>query len=422
MAGRAVRPTIAPPAVRTVPGGPGSAALAGVKVLDVTWSVAGPYVCRALADFGATVVKVESRKRPDLGRTASPFHARNDEFPLEGSGLFHNCNAGKLGLELDLSNPDGKGVFEDLAGWADIVVESFSAGAFTRMGFGYEWLARVNPGAILLSSCLPGQTGTLALPGYGNLTTALFGFTAVTRWPGRQAAGPFGAYTDIVSPRFGLAGVLAALDHRRRTGRGQHLDLSQAECSLHFMAPALLDAELNGQVAEARGNADPERAPHGVYPTAGTDQWIAVVCCDDAAWRALAGQLGRADLAGLTTAERLARREELDTLVGSWTAPQEAAALQEELQGLGVAAHQVQNTHECLADPQLAHRGHYVHAAHTLLGPVVVEGPRFRLSRTPGAIPAAGPVYGEHNEHVLRDLLGYDDERIADLVIGGALG
>ncbi len=390
-------------------------ALDGLRVLDLAWSVAGPYVGRNLADFGATVVKVENRARPDLTRTTSPFHPRNVEVPMEGSGLFANCNAGKLGIELNLGDPAGRETLWDLVRWADVMVESFSAGALDRMGFGYQALAAANPEIILLSSCLPGQTGTLDMPGLGNLTTALFGFTTTTRWPGRSACGPFGAYTDIVSPRFGLAAVLAALDHRRRTGRGQHLDLSQAESSMHLQAPALLDAEVNGRPFEGRGNRDLVLAPHGVHrtrldtgtdgeadPEEETEAWVAIACADDSQWRALAGWLGRPDLAALSAAERHTRHDELDGMITARTTVLDAAVVQDELQALGVAAHRVQNTAGCLSDPQLAHRQHYRTVEHPLLGPVVVEGPRFHLSRTPARVASPGPTYGQHEAEVRR--------------------
>ncbi len=386
-------------------------ALDGLRVLDLAWSVAGPYVGRSLADFGATVVKVESRARPDLTRTTSPFHPRNAGVPMEGSGLFANCNAGKLGIELDLADPHDRETLWGLVRWADVMVESFSAGALERMGFGYEALAAANPRIILLSSCLPGQTGTLDMPGLGNLTTALFGFTTTTRWPGRSACGPFGAYTDIVSPRFGLAALLAALDHRRRTGRGQHLDLSQAESSMHVQTPALLDAEVNGRPFEGRGNRDPVLAPHGVYrtrldhdadPEAESEAWVAIACADGAQWRVLAGWLARPDLAALTGAERHSRQDELDSLIAARTAGLDATAVQDELQALGVAAHRVQNTAGCLSDPQLAHRNHYLTVEHPLLGPVVIEGPRFRLSRTPARITTPGLTYDQHQAEVRR--------------------
>jgi crotonobetainyl-CoA:carnitine CoA-transferase CaiB-like acyl-CoA transferase len=396
--------------------------LEGLKVVDLTWSIAGPYVGRSLADFGATVVRVETQQKVDVTRTVMPLHPLDDEHPLECGGLFANSNAGKLGIELDLNTDAGREVLWDLLRWADVVIESFSAGAFTRMGFGYERVAAVNPSVIVLSSCLPGQTGCLDLPGYGNLSSAMFGFHFTTRWPDRPAAGPFGAYTDTVSPRFALAALLGAIDHRRRTGEGQYLDLSQVESSLHFLSPALLDAEVNGREFASLGNGDAEMAPHGVYQAIGNDRWVALACETDAAWEALAGEIGRADLGAMRLGERLARRDELDAVVAAWTAKFTPEEAERHLQALGVAAHQVQNSPECLADPQLAHRGHYVTIDHPFIGPVPVEGPRTRLSRTPGRVKRPGPMYGQHVYEVLTELLGYDEDRVADVAASGALG
>ena len=414
-------PAAAPAPADPTTGGRGDV-LDGLKVLDLTWSIAGPYVGRGLADFGATVVKVESRHRVDVTRTVSPLHPGNDQHPLEGSGLFSNSNAGKLGIELDLRVAAARDILWDLIRWADVVVESFSAGAFSRMGFGYERLREVNPDVILLSSCLPGQTGTLELPGYGNLSSAMFGFHFTTRWPDRGAAGPFGAYTDTVSPRFALAGLLAAIDHRRRTGEGQHLDISQAEASLHLLAPALLDVEVNGREFEPLGNADLQLAPHGVYPTAGDDEWVAIVVQSDDEWCRLAAELARPDLADLGAAERIERRDELDAAVAGWTAGLTREAVQDRLQGMGIAAHRVQNSSECLADPQLHHRGHYVEPDHPLLGPLPVEGPRYRLSATPGQVRGHGPTYGQHTFEVLTEILGYDADAVADAAVAEAFG
>jgi crotonobetainyl-CoA:carnitine CoA-transferase CaiB-like acyl-CoA transferase len=401
---------------------PGSRPLDGLKVVDLTWSIAGPYVGRGLADFGATVLKVETQQRVDVSRTVMPLHPLNETHPLECGGLFNNSNAGKLGIELDLGTGAGREVLWDLVRWADVVLESFSAGALDRMGFGYDRLVEENPSVILFSSCLPGQTGSLDLPGYGNLASALFGFHHVTRWPDRPAAGPFGAYTDTVSPRFGLAGLLAAIDHRRRTGEGQHLDLSQAEASLQFLAPGLLDAEVNGQEHRSLGNGDLAMAPHGVYPVQGEDQWLALACEHDQAWAALADAMNRSDLAELSTADRLDRRTELDGLVAVWTATRDGEALVSELQQLGVASHTVNNSGACLADPQLAHRGHYVTVEHPYIGPVLVEGPRVALSCTPGRIEGPGPLYGEHAFEILTEILGYEPDRVAEVAAGGGLG
>ncbi|MDH5290344.1 MAG: CoA transferase [Acidimicrobiia bacterium] len=393
-----------------------------LKVLDLTWSIAGPYVGRGLADFGATVVKVETQQRVDVTRTVMPLHPLNDQHPLECGGLFNNANAGKVGIELDLNTDAGREVLWDLIRWADVVLESFSAGAMERMGFGYERIRAVNPSVILYSSCLPGQTGSLDLPGYGNLASALFGFHHTTRWPDRAAAGPFGAYTDTVSPRFGLAGLLAAIDHRRRTGEGQRLDLSQAESSLQLLAPGLLDAEVNGREHISLGNGDLAMAPHGVYPVQGDDRWVALACEHDDAWAALAETLGRPDLRALPAAERLGRRAELDAVVAAWTAGHEGDALVEKLQLLGVASHLVNNSAGCLADPQLDHRGHWVTIDHPFIGPVPVEGPRMRLSRTPGRVDRPGPLYGEHAYEILTGRLGYDDDKVGEVAAGGGLG
>ncbi|MDH4145897.1 MAG: CoA transferase [Acidimicrobiia bacterium] len=397
-------------------------ALDGLKVLDLAWSVAGPSVGRLLADFGATVVRVEHRRRPDVARTSAPYHPASGAFPTEGTILFADVNAGKLGIELDLATDEGRRVCVDLARWADVAVESFSAGALARMGLGYDVLAAVNPALVLLSSCLPGQTGSLTMPGLGNLTTAHFGFTITTGWPDRVPSGPFGAYTDIVSPRFGLAAILAALEHRRRTGLGQHLDLSQAESSLHLQAVPLLDAEINGRAMAARGNRDDRMAPHGVYRAAGEDGWVAIACRHDADWAALASTLDRPELAGLRVDERRARHDELDALVGEWTRSRGAAEAESALQSRGIPSHQVQGSAECLADPQLAYRRHYREVDHPLLGPVTVQGPRFELSRTPGDTAVPGPLLGEHRDRVLIEVLGYDPATVAELAASGALG
>jgi crotonobetainyl-CoA:carnitine CoA-transferase CaiB-like acyl-CoA transferase len=396
--------------------------LSGLKVVDLTWSIAGPYVGRGLADFGATVVRVESRHKVDVTRTVTPLHPGNDDHPLEGSGLYSNTNAGKLGIELDLRVDAAKEVLWDLMRWADVVVESFSAGAFERMGYGYERLREVNPAVILLSSSLPGNTGNLELPGYGNLSSALFGYHITARWPDRPSAGPFGAYSDTVAPRFALAGLLAALDHRRRTGEGQHLDISQAEASLHFLAPGLLDVEVNGREFEPRGNADLQLAPHGVYPSAGEDEWVALAVQSDDDWRTLAGEMGRDDLAELTMAERLQRRAELDEVVSRWTKARTREEAQERLQGLGLAAHRVQNSAECLDDPQLRYREHYLTLDHPLLEPLPVEAPRYKLSATPGRVRAHGPSFGQDTYEVLTELLGYEADRIAEVAAAEAFG
>ncbi|HJU11009.1 MAG TPA: CoA transferase, partial [Candidatus Binataceae bacterium] len=227
--------------------------LNGIKIVDLFWAMAGPATTRVLADYGATVIRVESKRRLDTCRTIGPY--LNDKPGINNSGLFINLNAGKLGIALDLSNEDGRAVLRDLVRWADIVTESFSPKAMRAWGLHYEALREIKPDLIMVSSCLMGQTGPFAkFAGYGNLAAAMCGFGNLCGWPDRTPAGPYGSYTDCVAPRFTIAAILAALEYRRRTGRGQYIELSQAEASMHFLSPALLDYIANGRVQIAQGN------------------------------------------------------------------------------------------------------------------------------------------------------------------------
>ena len=400
------------------------AALADVKVLDFMWVMAGPAATRVLADYGATVVRIESTRRLDTARTLAPF--RGGALGAENSGCFQNLNAGKRMLTLDPSRDGGRRVILDLVRWADVVTESFSPGTMQRWGLDYAALSAVKPDLVMLSTCLMGQTGPLAtFAGYGNLAAAIAGFSNLGGWPDRPPAGPFSAYTDYVSPRFIAAAILAALDHRRRTGTGQYVDLSQAEASLHFLAPAILDYTVNGRVAGRSGNRDPDHAPHGVYPAPGNDRWVAIAVTTDAAWQGLCAAMKRPDLAAdgrfADAAGRRAHADMLDALVSAWTSSRDAAATQAALQVRGVSAHVVQTSRDLVHDPQLVHRGHFVTVEHPMGGTTVVEDSRFVLSRTPASPPASAPSYGRDNDAVLRDILGYDDDVITALVADGAL-
>ena len=399
--------------------------LADVKILDFTWVMAGPAATRMLADFGATIVRVESPTRVDTARTLHPRH--RNEATTESSGCFGNNNAGKLGVTLDLSKPEGRDVVRDLVRWADVVTESFSPKAMRHWGLGYDDLRKVNPAIIMLSSCLMGQSGPLSkMAGFGTMGASVSGFHNLAGWPDRAPAGVFGAYTDYVSPRFTAVAILAALDHRRRTGRGQYIDQSQAEASAHFLTPAILDYSANGREQRRVGNADPHFAPHGVYPAAGQDRWLAIVCRTDGEWRSLCEEMGRADLAAdpryTCAAGRLARRDDLDREIEAWTKTLEPLDVEHRLQARGVPAHLVQSSRDCFEDAQLRHRGHFVELEHPVYGTTIVEGPRVALSRTPGDAKRAAPTLGRDNDYVLRTILGYGEERVTALAVAGVMG
>jgi benzylsuccinate CoA-transferase BbsF subunit len=344
----------------------------------------------------------------------APF--RNDASGVDDSGLFNNMNAGKLGLALDLAQPAARAVLLDLVRWADVVVESFSPRAMRSWGLDYESLRAVKPDVIMASSCLMGQTGPLAmLAGYGTMAAAISGWFNITGWPDRAPCGPFSAYTDYVAPRLFVGSILAAVEHRRRTGEGQYIDLSQAEASLHLMSPALLDFSVNGRVLQRAGNDDPAFAPHGIYRAAGDDRWVAIVCGGDAHFAGLCQLIDRPDLAQLDLEARRDRRRQLDEAIQAWTRSRTADDIEALCQARGIAAHRVNDSKDAFTDPQLGHRGHFVEVAHSAQGTTWVEGSRFRLSRTPARIERGGPTIGEHSWEVLTEILGYDVDRVADL-------
>jgi crotonobetainyl-CoA:carnitine CoA-transferase CaiB-like acyl-CoA transferase len=399
--------------------------LADLKVLDLMWAIAGPTVTRSLADYGATVVRVETARRVDVCRTIGPFLTLPPD--TEDSALFHNMNVGKHMLTLDVSTSEGRAVVLDLVRWADVVAEAFAPGVMGARGLAYDTLREVNPAIILLSTCLMGQTGPLAsFAGFGNLAAAVVGFTHLCGWPDRSPAGPFGAYTDYIAPRFTVAAILAALDHRRRTGEGQWIDLSQAEASLQFLAPAVLDYTVNGRVQTRVGNRDPDAAPHGVYPVAGEDRWVALAVRSDDQWAALCAVMQRPDLAAdarfATCAGRQQWHDDLDVEIAAWTAGREAQDVEAALQGVGIPASVVQDSADLSRDAQLLHREHFVRLAHPIRGHTTVENSRFRLSRTPARIADRAPTLGCDNQYVLESILGYDEQRITELAVSGALG
>jgi crotonobetainyl-CoA:carnitine CoA-transferase CaiB-like acyl-CoA transferase len=403
------------------PAGP----LSGLKMLDLTWVVAGPAIGRSLADFGATVVRVESSRRIETARHMQPFHGGQPG--RENSALYGTCNAGKLGMTIDLATPEGQDIVRDLIGWCDVVAEAFSPGLMRRWGLDYERLSATRPDLIMISTSIMGQTGPAArLAGYGNVGAALSGFQAIAGWPDQPPLGPFGPYTDYVGPRLALVTLLAALDHRRRTGQGCYIDVSQVEAGVFFQSPELADHFAQGTIAVRMGNADRQLAPHGVYPCRpdehGGDRFVAIAVTDDAAWQRLAAELGRpGDPALATAAGRRARQAELDTELGAWTAPQDAAEVERRLQAIGVAAHVSSSSRDFCTDPQLAHRGHLVTLPHPRHGSTTVEGPRYLLSETPGWVRRAAPTLGQDNEHVLTSLLGYAPDRVAELTAAGVL-
>ena len=393
--------------------------LAGVNVLDFSWAIAGPEATRQLADYGATVIRVESETKPDPIRGSGPFLGEAGGF--ENSISWHTINAGKLSFPMNIGEPEVHPVLEDLVRWADVVVESFSAGVLASHGMGPDRMLEINPELVVLSSTLAGQTGPMReLSGFGTTGAAVAGLYPTTGWPDRDPAGPWGPYTDFPAYRFGAIAVLAALDHQRRGGGGQHIDFSQAEGAMQLIGPAFLDDQINGRVGTWTGNTDANMAPHGVYPVAGDDRWLAIACENDEQWATLASLMG-SDGGDAPLTDRLVRREQLDAEVAAWTTDQDVDALEQLLQDHGIAAHRMATADDVLADPQLEHRDHYAKVPHPLHENTWAERKGFDLDRTPAKLERGGPTLGEHLWEVLTEHLGYDDDTASAWIATGAL-
>ena len=397
--------------------------LADLKILDFSWVGVGPITVKYLADHGATVVRVESHARLDVVRLGPPWH---DAKPgIERSQFYASYNTSKYGIALDLGRPEARAIARKLAAWADVVVESFTPRVMRDWSLAYDDLRRVNPRLVMLSTCLQGQTGPHALfPGFGQLMAALSGFYEISGWPDRPPAPPYGAYTDFVVPRLAVTALLAAIDHQRRTGEGQHLDVSQFEASLHFLAPALIEFALNGAVATRNGNRAEHAAPHGVYPCAGeqsdADRWIAVSVRDTTEWRAFCAVLGRPEWGEearfATHADRVAAADALDTLITAVTRTEDARVLMDRLQAAGIAAGVVQSALDLHADPVLAGWGFFEWLEHPARPPAPYEGHALRLDATPGRLRRAAPALGEHTTLVLKEVLGFSEEEVGRLI------
>jgi crotonobetainyl-CoA:carnitine CoA-transferase CaiB-like acyl-CoA transferase len=407
------------PAGAAARAGAGQGALAGVRVLELGSGAAGPVATRYFVEHGAEVIRIESRRAPDFLRVL--WLTPDNPNGIDESPMFLLLNPDKQSLAVDLTKPEGVALVRRLAlEWADVVSENFAPGPMEKWGLDAKSLLAERPDLVMVSACLYGQTGPQrSYPGFGGQGSALSGFNHVTGWPDREAHGPAHTITDSLSPRFVALAITAALLERRRTGRGRSIDLSQIEAAVYVQSESIARCSASGESPMRDGNRDAEMAPHGIYPCSGDDRWIAIAVDSDAAWRRLREAMGRptwADDPTLDTAAgRLARADALDLAIADWTRDHAAEALAARLQEQGVEAAPVAGEPELLADPQLAHRGHWVPVAHPKLGTLLLERSGFRLSASPGGFRRAGPDLGEHGERILRDVLGLDGAEIARL-------
>lgn len=391
--------------------------LNGLLVADFCWIGAGSYTTKILGDMGAEVIKIESSTRLDSLRLAGPY--KDGKPGVNRSGYFADRNTSKRGITLDMKHPRAAGVIMKLIEKSDIVANNFAAGVMEKFGLGAADVLKIKPDIIYLAMSMQGSQGPQRdFRGTGSSIAALTGIQDLSGLPGRVPAGTGTNYPDhLPNPCHAAFAVLAALRHRRRTGKGQYIDFAQTEPMLSLLGPTFLDLTVNDRLQERRGNDHPWMAPHGVYPCAGDDRWIAITVTNDAQWAALAQALGQPgwteDARWATLPERYRNREELNQQIARITANLDAQALMRTLQAAGVSAGAVQDARDVTRlDPQLAHRGHWVRLPHAEMGESIYNNLPFRFTRTPVRPTRPAPLLGEHTREVLGGLLGFSDSEI----------
>jgi crotonobetainyl-CoA:carnitine CoA-transferase CaiB-like acyl-CoA transferase len=395
-------------------------ALADVRVVEFAIYAAGPGVGKHLAACGAEVIHVESAANLDGFRTHYPPFVGGQPGP-DRSGCHAIFNDGKYSATLNLKHPRGRELAMQLVARADVVIENFTPGTIERLGLGYEAIAAVKPEIILLSSCNMGQTGPGARhPGFGTQLTSMAGFTSLTGYRGGPPMLNYGPYIDFIAVGYGVVALLAALDHRDRTGKGQHIDLSQYEAGLQFIAPTLLDYQVNAHIQGRDGNHSARAVPHGVYPCAGEDEWCTISVCSDEEWQRLVAAMDAPEWATdgelATILGRHAREADVEEHLGEWTRGQPARMVASRLQAAGVKAAVVASIPGVLDDPQLAHRRFWQPQEHRVLGAFPYETAGYLLSQTPSEVERPSPCLGEHNEYVFKELLGLPNDEYVALV------
>lgn len=393
--------------------------LEGIKVADFCWVWTGPTTTKVLGDFGATVVKIESKARPETWRIQPPF---KDNVPgFNRGGIFNTINTSKYSVNINTAKPKGKELAKRLIAWADIVTENYAGGSMKEMGFGYEVCKEINPDVIMMSSSMMGQTGPWSiLPGYGDLLSAISGVNEISGWPDYPPA-EIGYYTDYVAPRFNAMTLLAAIDYWRRTGKGQYLDIAQHQGGLQYVLPLILDYSINGRVAGRNGNRDDYASPHGIFRCKGEDRHIALSVYNDAEWsglcRVAADQPWTKDPKFVTFSSRKANEDELEALILAWTLGQDDEQLMHRLQAEGIAAGMLMGPQDFLEkNEHIKARNFYKEIDHPEIGTIHVPRQPCVLSRTPCEVRRA-PLMGEHTDYVLKEFLHMTDDEIAELVV-----
>ena len=402
-------------------------ALTPFRICDFTGQLAGAGATRWLAAFGAEVIRIEDPVREgrwDILRGTPPFV--DDRRGIDFGGAFNNHNAGKYGITLNLRTDKAKDILRRLIEISDVVSENFAKGVLEKWGFGYRRLKEIKPDIVYVSNCGFGHVGPYSdFKTWGPIVQAVSGLTFTNGLPDREPAGWGYSYMDHTGAYYMAMAILLALIHRQRTGEGQWVDLACTESALSLHGPALLDWTVNGRPTRREGQPHanrsfwPPRAPHGIYPCAGDDDWVAVACRDQADWeklRAVVDEDWCREPAFADAESRCAVQDDLDRHLSAWTARRSKFEVETALRTAGVPVAAVLKPEERIdLDDSTANFGLWPTVRHAKMGAVRVDGQPARFSKTDWRIDRGGPCLGEHNEEVLTRLLGLSAEEVASL-------
>jgi crotonobetainyl-CoA:carnitine CoA-transferase CaiB-like acyl-CoA transferase len=412
--------------------------LEGIRILDFTWLLAGPYATRILADFGAEVIKVQSQKIATGAESNT-------------TGYFSTWNRNKLGITLNMNHPEARDISLRLVKASDVVMENFTPRVMSNWGLSYDKLAELKPNIIMLSMSGMGQTGPWRdFVAFGPTIQAFSGITYLTSFSHKIASPsarndrggthndgekfvkspPLGlgySYADPVAGLFAVLAVLAALEYREKTGQGQHIDISEYETMCSLLGPAILDYTVNHNVATPQGN-NPSyiaAAPYGCYRCRGNDRWCVIAVSNEEQWQALRDVLGEVKESGgeFSTLEgRKNHAEELNKLLEQWTVKHTPEEVMNLLQQAGVPAGMVEDANDLANDPQLIARNFFIQAQHPVLGKTILDNTPIKLSHTPARFCRPAPLLGQDNHYIYREILGMSEHELSRCIKEGVIG
>ncbi|MBI4310136.1 MAG: CoA transferase [Chloroflexi bacterium] len=406
--------------------------LEGIRVIDSTYIFAMPYACAMMADLGAEVIKIEGPGHFDPIRLSGAFADNNPgQDAWNRSGGFTQLNRGKKSLTLDLSKQQGRDALKELVRVSDVLVENYTPRVMRRWGLDYPSLKKLKPDIIMMSNTGYGHgDGPWALyPAQATTQEATHGLCHITGYVGDAPSKAGQSYDDFLACWTGLFAVASALRHRNKTGEGQWIDIGMYQLGCYFTSEHILDYAANGRLGGRIGNRHPQRAPQGCYPCAGVDQWCVISVGDDTEWAALCDAMGKPELAGdprfAGLQRRLENHDELDAIIAPWTKERDRHELMEKLQSLGVPAGPVFDARDSSLDPHLWERGFMekvVCPPDRKLGTRVVMGRPWQLSKAQVKVKRPAPKLGEHNEQMLAEVLGLDEDKMGELEDEGVIG